>query len=295
MSKAIFELVDDLPQNNITTMVLKSLDFVIPGQWQNTTNFEQMIREVTGETDEQIIQKIGDRAVWLFNDKTQGYQNALWLYQTVDKADYALGAAALANKVGSKIGLLSFLNRLTPNNEKAQAIDLAIKLVVEVVAFCQINGLPGDSIGDFVAALKEYESDSLMRMTALICLDGLVPFGADFILKVESTINNLTTKELSNNPAFDSVSRLIPGGNPAGQLQFIGNSFSAVKGWMTGFVSSHNVTQSAVMKNLHSFVEFSEDQFDYVAAFIDMSTNYFEHTGTQSIAKSLISRAMMEV
>lgn len=295
MSQSIFELVDNLPKNNITTMVLKSLDFAIPGQWQNTTNFEQMIREVTGETDENIIQKIGDRAVWLFNDKTQGYQNALWLYQTVDKADYALGAAALANKVGSKIGLLSFLNRLTPNNEKAQALDLAIKLVVEVVAFCQINGLPGDSIGDFVKALAEYQGDALTRMAALVCFDGIVPFGADFILQVESTISNLSSKELTNNAGFSSVSRFIPGGNPDGQLQFIGKSFSAVKGWMTGFVASNSITQNKVVKNLHSFVEFSEDQLDYVAAFLDMSTNYFEHTGTQSIGRSLISRAMMEI
>lgn len=295
MSKSIFELVDNLPKSNITTMVLNSLDFVVPGQWHNVTNFEQMIREVTGETDEEMIQKIGDRAVWLFNDKTQGYQNALWLYQNVDKADYALGAAALANKVGSKIGLLGFLNRLTPNNEKAQAIDLAIKLVAEVVAFCQINGLPGDSIVDFVAALKEYESDALIRMTALICLDGLVPFGADFILKIESTLSSLSTQELNDNAGFSSVSKLIPGNNSAGKLQFINSSFEAVKSWMTNFVSSHNVTQNEVLKHLHSFVEFSEDQLDYVAAFLDMSTNYFEHTGTQSIAKSLISRAMSEV
>lgn len=295
MSQAIYELVNNLPENNITIMVLKSLDFVIPGQWQNTTNFEQMIREVTGETDEDMIQKIGDRAVWLFNDKTQGYQNALWLYQRVDKADYALGAAALANKVGSKIGLLSFLNRLTPNSEKAQALDLAIKLVVEVVAFCQINGLPGDSIDDFVKALREYEKDALMRMVALLCIDGLVPFGADFILKVQSTISNLSAQELMGNSAFSSVSPLIPGGNPMGQLQFISDSFSAVKGWMTDFVGSHNLTQNSILKNLHGFVEFSEDQLDYLAAFLDMSTNYFEHTGIQSIAKSLISRAMMEV
>lgn len=295
MSKSIFELVNNLPKSNVTTMVLNSLDFAIPGKWQNVTDFEQMIREVTGETDEEMIQKIGDRAVWLFNDKTQGYQNALWLYQNVDKADYALGTAAIANKVGSKIGLLSFLNRLTPNNEKAQAIDLAIKLVVELVAFCQINGLPGDSIGDFVAALKEYESDALMRMTALICIDGLVPFGGDFIMKVESTLNNLSTEELNNNAGFSSVNKLIPGNNSAGKLQFINSSFEAVKSWMIGFVSSHNLTQNEVMKNLSSFVEFSEDKLDYVAAFLDMSTNYFEHTGTQSIAKSLISRAMMEV
>jgi len=295
MSKAIYELVNELPQNNITTLALKSLDKFIPGQWENITNFEEMIRQVTGENDEEMIQKIGDRAVWLFNDKTQGYQNALWLYQTVDKTDYALGAAALANKVGEKIKLLGFLNRLTPNNEKAQAIDLAIKLVVEVVAFCQINGLPGDSIGDFVKALGEYEKEALIRMGGLVCFDGLIPFGGDFILQIESTLNNLSGKELSNNSSFSQVSRLIPGDNPAGQLQFIHDSFSAVKGWMTGFVANHSLTRDKLLSSLHNFIEFSEDQFDYVAAFLDMSTNYFEHTGTQSIAKSLISRAMFEV
>lgn len=295
MSKAIFDLVNDLPQNNITTMLLKSLDNFVPSKWDNITNFEEMIRRVSGENDEEMIQKIGDRAVWLFNDKTQGYQNALWLYQKADTADYALGAAALANKIGSKIGLLGFLNRLTPDNEKAQALDLAIKLVVEVVAFCQINGLPGESIGDFVKALKEYEAEALIRMGALVCFDGLLPFGADFILKVESTISNLSGKELSNNSSFSQVSRLIPGGNPAGQLQFIGDSFAAVKGWMGGFVANNSLTREKIASNLHSFIEFSEDQLDYVSAFIDMSTNYYEHTGIQSIAKSLISRAMFEI
>lgn len=295
MSKAIYELVNKLPKNNLTTTVLKALDSIVPGKWENITNFEEMIRQVTGETDETMIQKIGDRAVWLFNDKTQGYQSALWLYQTVDKADYSLGAAALANKVANKIKLLSFIDRLTPNDEKAQAIDLAIKLVVEVVAFCQINGLPGDSIGDFVKALKEYEADSLMRMGALVCIDGIIPFGADFILQVESTLNNLSGKELNRNSSFSKVSRLIPGDNPAGQLQFIGKSFGATKDWMSRFVANNQLSQSKVMGNLHNFVDFSENQLDYVAAFLDMSTNYFEHTGTQSIARSLISRAMAEV
>ena len=295
MSKAIYELVNELPKNNITTTVLKALDNFVPGKWENITNFEEMIRQVTGETDETMIQKIGERAVWLFNDKSQGYQNALWLYQTVDKADYSLGAAALANKVANKIKLLSFIDRLTPNDEKAQAIDLAIKLVVEVVAFCQINGLPGDSIGDFVKALKEYEADSLMRMGALVCIDAIIPFGGNFILQVESTLNNLSGKELSRNSSFSKVSRLIPGDNPAGQLKFINKSFDATKDWMLGFVANNQLSQSKIMGNLHNFVDFSENQLDYVAAFLDMSTNYFEHTGIQSIARSLISRAMAEV
>ena len=125
MSKAIFELVDDLPQNNMTVMMLRSLDFVVPGQWQNLVGFENTIREVTGEDDEEMIQQVGDRAIWLYNDKSQGYQKALWLYHTVDSADSALGTAALANKVGNKIPLLGgLLTRVTPNPDKAQALDL---------------------------------------------------------------------------------------------------------------------------------------------------------------------------
>ena len=128
------------------------LDFVIPGQWQNLTGFTNTIRAVTGETDEAMIQAIGERAVYLYNDESQGYQRAMWLYQTVDNAAGALGAAAMANKIGQDISFLGFLGNLTPKPEKVQSLDLCIKLVVELVAFCQINGIPGDSIGDFLGA-----------------------------------------------------------------------------------------------------------------------------------------------
>lgn len=295
MSKTIYELVDQLPTNNMTTMVLSSLDFVVPGQWHNLVGFENTIREVTGETDEGMIQQIGDRAVWLFNDKSQGYQTAMWLYQTVDKTDSALGAAALANKVGEKVSLLGFLNRITPNPEKAQGIDLSIKLVVELVAFCQINGIPGDSIGDFVASLADYSGESLMRMAALVCLDGLIPLGPDFILQAQSILSNLSPQDLEQNSTFSQIKKFIPGGNIGSQLDFIGSSFDSVKGWMSTFVADRNLTPDKVFGNLRSFVEFSEDKLDYLAAFIDMSTNYYEHTGTQTLARRLIERAVAEI
>ncbi len=295
MSKAIFELVNELPTNNITVMVLNSLDFVIPGQWENIVGFENTIRKITGETDESLIQEIGDRAVWLYNDKSQGYQTAMWLYQTVDKADYALASAALANKIGEKIPLFGFLNNLTPNPDKAQSIDLALKLVVELLAFCQINGIPGDSIGDFVASLADYSGESLMRVAALVCIDGLVPLGPDFILKTTAMIQNLNPQELQSNPMFSSISKLIPGGNPDGQLAFIGNAFGGVTGWMTSFVGDRQLTPSKVLNSIQSFVEISEDKLDYVAAFLDMTTNYYEHTGTQTLARRLIQRAIAEI
>lgn len=295
MSKAIYELANNLPKRNVTTMALKSLDFVVPGEWDNIVGFENMIRKFTGEDDEQIIQKIGERAVWLFNDKNQGYQTALWLYQKVDSADYALGAAALANKVGEKIPLLGFLNRLTPNSEKAQSIDLSLKLVAELVAFCKINGIPGDSIGDFLAALREYSGDSLMRMAALVCIDGLLPLGPDFILKVQSQLNGLSPRELSQNNTFSQINDAIPGNSTSGKLDFIGNSFNSVKGWMGDFVSDRNLTPNKVFRHMQGFVEFSESKLDYVAAFLDMSTNYFEHTGIQTLSRRLIERAYGEI
>ena len=38
-----------------------------------------------------------------------------------------------------------------------------------------------------------------------------------------------------------------------------------------------------------------EGKLDCTAAFLDMTTDYFEHTGIQSVARSLITRAMGEV
>ncbi|PSF32124.1 hypothetical protein C7H19_22025 [Aphanothece hegewaldii CCALA 016] len=294
-SKPIYELVDELPTNNMTVTTLRALDFVVPGQWENIVGFKNTIIKVTGETDEALIQQIGDRAVWLFNDKSQGYQRALWLYQTIDDADAALATAALANKISGKIPLGGLLNRLTPNSDKAQTLDLALKLVTELVAFCQINGIPGDSIGDFVGALGEYSGESLMRMAALVCIDGLIPLGTDFIKKVESTLGVLSPADLEKNSTFGKIKPLIPGDNTQGQLAFIGESFNSTKSWMSNFVTSKSLTPETLLNRFNSFIDFSENKLDYLAAFLDITTNYFEHTGTQSLARRLIERAVAEI
>ncbi len=295
MSKSIFELVDGLPTSGMTVRALRALDFAVPGEWQNLVGFTNTIRAVTGETDESLIQQIGERAVYLYNDKSQGYQRALWLYQTVDSASGALGAAAMANKIGQDISFLGFLSNLTPKPEKAQSIDLCVKLVVELVAFCQINGIPGDSIGDFLAALGDYGGESLMRMAALVCFDGLIPLGPDFILKGLSTVQRLTPSELEHNQTFKGVRELIPGGNPAGQLGFISQSFDSVKGWMGDFVSARKLTPEKVVDHLQQFVEISKDKLDYLGAFLDISVKYYSHTGVQTLARRLIERAVAEI
>ncbi|MEH1766775.1 MAG: hypothetical protein V7L27_14735 [Nostoc sp.] len=295
MSKSIVDLVDQLPTGGLTVSMLKSLDFVAPGEWQNTVGFVNTIKTVTGEDDEDLIQQIGERAIYLFNDKSQGYQTALWLYQTVDTTDKALGAAALANKVSEKIPLLGFLNSVTPKADKAQTIDLTLKLVAELVAFCQINGIPGDSIGDFVASLGEYSGESLIRMVALVCVDGLIPLGPGFISKALSVLDQTNPQELEQNSTFQSIKDVIPGDSPAGKLNFIGESFDSVKGWMSGLVSANDLTPQKVVHNLQGFIDVADDKLDYLAAFIDVSTNYYEHTGTQTLAHRLIERAVAEI
>jgi len=295
VNKPIYKIVDELPTNNITIMVLKSLDFVVPGEWHNLVGFDNTIREVTGETDEELIQQIGDRAVWLYNDKSQGYQRSMWLYQTVDAADKTLATAALANKVGESIPLFGFLNRVTPNPDKAQAIDLSIKLAVELLAFCQINGIPGDSIGDFAASIANYSGESLMRITALICLDGLIPLGPDFLMKIDSILNNLAPEELEENTTFNRINEDIPGEDSESKLNLIGNNFAAVRDWIASFVEGKDLSPDKVMNNIRGFIEVSDDKLDYVAAFLDMTTNYYEHTGTQTLARSLIDRAFAEI
>ena len=295
MSKPIQTLVNELPTNNLTISMLRSLDFVVPGEWQNVVGFDNTIRTVTGETDEDLIQQIGERAIYLYNDCSQGYQRGMWLYQTVDSTDRALGTAALANKVGEKIPLLGFLNRVTPKADKAQTIDLSLKLVAELVAFCSINGIPGDSIGDFVKSLGEYSGESLMRMVALVCVDGLIPLGPDFILKAQSALAKTSPQELEKNSTFQQMNEAIPGGNSAGKLNFINESFDSVKGWMSGLVTSKDLTPEKVANNLQRFVEVADDKLDYLGAFLDVTTNYYEHTGTQTLARRLIERAVAEI
>lgn len=294
-NKSIVELVNELPTSGMTITVLKSLDFVVPGEWQNLVGFEATVKAVTGETDPGLILQITDRAMDLYADESQGYQRAIWMYQTVDKAASALGTAAMANKIGQDVPFLGFLDKITPKPEKAQAIDLALKVVVELLAFCQVNGIPGDSIGDFLKALGQYGGEAKMRMAALVCLDGLVPLGPNFIKGVGEILNNASPQALEENQAFGSLRKFIPGGDPASKLAFVGRSYEAVTGWMGDLVASRGLTPQNVVKNLQGAIDIADDKLDYVGAFLDMTTNYYYHTGVQTTAKRLIDRAFAEI
>ncbi len=293
--RTIANYVDELPGSGITVLALKSLDFVAPGQWDNITNFDSMVKKVTGEEDPDFLSEIRTKALELYADPAQGYQTGLNVYQLVDKADKALGTAALASKVGEKVKLLSFLDKLTPKADTTQTIDLSMKLVCEIIAFTKVNGIPGDSFGDFVKALAEYEGEAKIRMAGLIAFDGLVPLGPDFVEKARNGLGNLSPDQLAENTTFKRIERFVPGNVLGDKLDFVQNGFDSVSGWMSGFVSDNDLSVGKVTGKIGDYIEGADGKLDYLGAFLDVSTNYFEHTGTQSMASRLIDRAVNEV
>jgi hypothetical protein len=292
MAKPIHQALDALPAQNMTTRVLHAIDWVAPGHWKNVVGFENTVREVSGETDPGMVEKIGKRALALYNDKNEGYQTALWLYQSVDTLQGMAGWLALANKVGENVSFAGLLNRLTPKSEVTQGIDFCVKLVVELVAFCKLNGLPGDSTGDFVKSLADMRDERLMRMAALVCLDGLLPLGPDFLDKAMSYLDK---GDLTKSERFRQVQSMLPGGDAGGRLAFLKEGVGAVRGWMGSFVVGKGLDGGKVVGSLRGFLQGIEGKLDYVAAFLDVTTNYYEHTGTQSVGRSLITRAAGEV
>lgn len=295
MAKPIFQVINDLPAKNMTTRILHALDWVVPGQWKNLVGFENTIKVVSGEDDPKLIQKIGERAIALYNDKSQGYQTALWLYQMVDNLQGMAGWTAMASKVGENVSILSFLHKLTPKADTTQAIDFCVKLIVELVAFTRINGIPGDSFADFVKSLTNYRDEALMRMAALVCLDGLLPLGPDFMVKALSFLDKSGAGDLENNERFKQVQSMIPGGSTKEQLGFISKGVGAVKDWAGSFVASRDLGTDKLIGSLKGFMTGIDGKLDFVAAFLDMTTNYYEHTGAQSVARSLITRAVGEI
>ncbi|TAD77219.1 MAG: hypothetical protein EA001_10835 [Oscillatoriales cyanobacterium] len=295
MVKPIDQLVNELPTSGMTVSVLHALESLVLGRWQNWVGFENTIKQVAMEEDPALIRQIGERAIYLYNDKSQGYQRAQWLYEMVDSASRAAGTSVLANTASKNISVLGSLANLTPKPEKSQSIDLSIKLAVEIAAFCQIQGIPGDSIDYFVEALRDYHVEALTRMEALVCFDGLVPLGSDFILKTSRTIDQLRSVDLNENPVFRSVSSLIPGTGLDGQLGFIRRSLHGVERWMGNLVSSYCLTPEKVANILQRVIEIPSDKSNYLGVFLDATTNYYRHTGTQTVARCLIERAMGEI
>jgi hypothetical protein len=238
-----------------------------------------------------LVARVRDRAVQLSQDTSQGYHRAIGIYRFVDAADSKLGLAAAAHKLGESFGFLSSLDRITPEPEKAQSLDLAMKLMAETAAFYFTNGLPGDSIGDFVAAVGAYEKENLIRMAAIVTFDGLIPMGPYFGDKLPDTVGDLSESDLAQNAIFQRVQHLLP----AGGLSLVTSNVSALSGYVSSFAGNHGITLDAVLGRLRGIIDFSDDKLEFLGAILDASLDYVQHAGTQSVARSLIERSIGEV
>ncbi|HEY9702531.1 MAG TPA: hypothetical protein V6C58_08805, partial [Allocoleopsis sp.] len=264
MTESIIDLVDNLPTDNITVKVLNALDAIVPGKWENRVGFNNTIRSLTGITDMDQIKKIRDQAMIIYDNKNEGYQTAVWLYQTIDNMDNAIAAAAIADKVGDTFKFIPFLEKLTPKADSVQTGDFSLKLVGELVAYSKMNKVSIKPV-EFATSLKEnYKEEALMRMIALVCFDGLIPLGADFLDKVKTILSQNDPNTLQNNPLFKNITNVIPADDKVG---FINNTFNSVSGWMNNLITSTGLTPTTVLKGLNRFIEIADDKLDYVAAF----------------------------
>ncbi len=293
----INQLIDELPTGGATTAVLRALDFIVPGQWVNDTSFDDMVRRVTGETDDDVVAQVAGRTVVLFLDEEQGlkYRRALKIFSIVDTVDQVAAATAMASKIGQNFSFLGFLDKLTPKSDTTQAIDAGLKLVAEISAFMLLNGLPKDGLGDFVESLGDYGKADLMRLAAWVAIDGLVPLGPDFMEKIISGIDGLTSNSGGGNKLYDALSDYVPGDSAAEKQGFIKNAMSSSAGWVKGFVDEKGLTQDLVVGKIKSFVNVADSGLDYLAAGLDATTNYFEHTGTQTVARFAIIDAYGQI
>lgn len=285
-------LVDQLPQKNLTVRALQTLDFAAPGEWKNTASFDELVTDVTGLTDATQLAQIRNRTNELFAADECGFQSAFRVFQRVDDFDKILGSVALVDKLGSKVELLSFLEKVTPSADTVQAIDLAVKVVSELLAYVRLNGVPR-SVEDFTAVLGEYDGAAKMRLAALIAFDGIIPLGPDFIDRCNDGVCKLNEKGLEENTTFQRIKEFLPEGIRS--VDFVGLVFNAVSGRLGDFVAKTGMSRELVISKLQDYVDVSDDKLDYLGAFLDISTNYFEHTGLQTVAAKAVEKAASEV
>ncbi len=198
----------------------------------------------------------------------------------------------MANKLSESYDFLSFLGKITPKADTTQAIDAAVKFVAEMATFCYCNGLPGDSVGDFASSLTAYEKEDSMRFAAWVTFDLVLPLGPDFLSKTLDVLSSATSEQLGENSRFGKIARYLPGNDFTEKQQLLTGNLALSSAHITNFVSEKGLDQQDIFQRIKSYVEVGDNALDYVSAAIDLGTNYFEHTGIQSVSRRLISQRL---
>ncbi len=290
---AIDERLAGLPADGVTVAVLKAMDSVVPGEWVNVRDYDEMVRRATGESAPQIVAQIRGRALELWASEPK-YKQALTVFTTIDSLDKIAAGAAVANKVGDLFGGLDFLKSVTPKPETTQAIDAGLKLTGELVGFGLLQGMPEltfDGIARFVVALADYGRADLMRIASWVALDGMLPLGPSFMSKITEQVTSLANDQLSGNGAFEQLGDKLPGESVEDKRAFVVQAVQSTEEWVNKFIEEKQLTPERVKASLGSALSVAEGGIDYVAAAVDATTSYFSHTGVQTVSRVLAEHA----
>ena len=144
-------------------------------------------------------------------------------------------------------------------------IDVSLKLILEIIAFCKLNGIPGDGIDDFVESLADYRHEALMRMATLVCMDGIVPLGPDFVSTSMSSLQRLGASSLEENKRFQQVQPINPGSDAKEKFAYVSRGLEAVQDWVGSFISSKDLGVDKIVGSLSGFADGMDGKLDYVA------------------------------
>lgn len=290
MAEHLHQLLQALPEASMTTRLLGLMDFMVPGEWKNITRLDALIAEVTGETDQALIQQVGEKALALYADPANGYQRAVSVFQLVNKESGLAGAATMAAKLGEGGGFLGFLSSVTPKPETTQAIDAVCKLGAEFGAFVLCNGIPGDGVADFVKSVAHSAKEERMRLATFVAVDCMLPLGPSFLDKLVAAANSVADSKL-----FGAIAGFIPGASPSDKVGNLGRVVSGVGGSLGEMVTKNGLTPESIFAKVKGLVDVNESRMTYAAAAIDIGTNVWEHTGIQTVARRVVTRAYNEL
>ena len=295
MSATVLERLERLPRRNLTVLALKGISTLVPGGWTNLTDPDQLIREVLGSDDPGLVRQVRERADLLSRARHEGYGRAMSLYDAVNRSQKAAGGLRLLANIGGALPLIKRAANLTPSSDRLQAVDLSLKLAAEMLAFTQVNGLPGDSFQDFGAALNEYAGEARVRMAALVCFDGLLPLGDKALERLDGLLGSVQSKDLHGLPSYRAMASMIPGRGDEAHMGFLRRGVDQWLGWAGGFVNTLGLTGQKAVRGLETSLGPWQGSFEQLATFLDAFTDTYQHTGVQAVARRLVERAAAEI
>jgi hypothetical protein len=248
-----------------------------------------------GSTDPELIAQVRARADELSRARHEGYSRAMSLYDAVNRSQKAAGGLRVLANVAGALPLVKQMAKLTPASETLQAADLSLKVGAEMLAFTQVNGLPGDSFGDFAASLGEYAGEASVRMAAMVCFDALLPLGDDALQRLDGLLGRVGQRELRELPAYAGMASLIPGRGDDAHLRFLRQGVDTWLGWAGGFAGGLGLSGQKAVRALEGTLGPWQGGFDQLATFLDAFTDTYQHTGVQAIARRLVERAAAEI